>query len=304
MIGQRTDHLFLLYHSPTLYSMSTLMRILIMLVVWFLMSLLVLKSCIEPTCCAPDRVEEEAVTPVAPPVAPVSEQYRLATNFGDGTVSERELWPDYRAKLLTDYQANPDQFLDIYGNYYAGETAPDGFENMGLYRADQIKQMLIPDIPAESIRLFANRLDGTAPAATAAWEAGRFNWQNKETKQPDTQVIQLASDEIIIRFPFDSDQKDPAKAVDDYLQKLAQRLGQTNETVVITGHTDSVDTEAYNKSLGQRRADFVKQILVGHGADASRITTRSDGETNPTDTNKTAAGRHNNRRAVVKLTPQ
>lgn len=283
--------------------MSTLMRVLIMLVAWLIFAFVTLKTCIEPTCCAPDRVTEET-TPVAPPVAPVSAEYRLATKFGDGTVTERELWPDYRAKLITDYQSNPDQFLDIYGNYYAGETAPAGFENMGLYRADRIKQLLVPDIPAENIRLFANRLDDTAPAADQLWEAGRFNWQAMEAKQPDTQVIQLSSDEIIIRFPFDSDQKEPAPAVDEYLTKLAQRLQQTNERVVITGHTDSVDTEEYNLGLGQRRADFVKQILVGHGADASRITTRSDGETNPTDTNNTAAGRHNNRRAVVKLTPQ
>lgn len=283
--------------------MSTPIRVLIMLVAWLIFAFVTLKTCIEPTCCAPKEVTEET-TPVAPPVAPVSEQFRLTTNFGDGAVTEGELWADYRAQLIAAYQANPDQYLDIYGNYYPGETAPEGFENMGLYRADQIKQMLVPDIPAESIRLFANRLDGTAPAATDVWEAGRFNWQTKEAQEPDTQVIQLASDEIIIRFPFDSDQKEPAKAVDDYLLKLAQRLGQTNETVVITGHTDSVHTEEYNKRLGQRRADYVKQILIGHGADGSRITTRSDGETNPADTNKTAQGRKNNRRAVVKLTAQ
>ncbi len=68
--------------------------------------------------------------------------------------------------------------------------------------------------------------------------------------------------------------------------------------VVLTGYTDASGPEDYNKTLGQRRADEVKQELVQvFGIDASRIETTSSGESNPL-----ANGRNNiNRRVDVSV---
>lgn len=276
--------------------MSTLMKWLIWLLAWLAFSFLTLNFCIEPECCA------EAPPPPPPPV---EDNYSLASNLGSGDVLQGTLWPDQRAQLIAAYQADSLQELQIYGHYYTGEEAPEDFENMGLYRAEQIKNLLIPDIPADKITTLARRIDGPAPAADKAWwEAGTFNWRATTEVQPPSEIIQLDTTEIIILFPFDSEQKHADANIDAYLQKLAARLLQTNERVTITGHTDSIDDPNYNMALGQRRADFIKNILVGHGAPADRITTRSEGESNPTATNINAAGRRLNRRAVVKLTDQ
>lgn len=281
--------------------MSTFLRAILFLVAWLVFAFVTLKSCIEPKCCD-DGGREVTEEVIAPPPA-VDNNYAIVSKLGDKSVLTGTKWADLRAKLISEYKANPDQMLDIYGHYYAGEPTPEGFENMGFYRADQIKQMLIPDIPADKINLLSRRLDGPAPAADELWKAGTFNWKAIEKDGGDGIDIVEIDDEIIIRFPFDSETKDVDPAVDTYLEKLAARLQQTNEKVVITGHTDNIDTDAYNMALGQRRADFVKRILVKNGAPANRITTRSEGESNPIDTNSTAAGRHNNRRAVVKLMP-
>lgn len=265
-----------------------------MLVAWLIFSLVAFYTCIEPPCCGAGEVaEEEVITPVVP----AAKDYALASRLGDGTVLQGDLWPELRNRLLGEYRSNPDQELEVYGYYYAGETPPAGYENMGFYRAEEIKKLLVPDIPADKIRPLAKLLEGTPPAADAEWNAGTFNWH---TPDGGTEIIEI-DDEITIRFPFDSDEKDPDPEVDEYLSKLAERLQQTQENVVITGHTDNVDTDAYNMRLGQRRADFIKRILVGHGAPEARITTKSQGESNPADTNATPEGRHNNRRAVVKL---
>jgi len=68
--------------------------------------------------------------------------------------------------------------------------------------------------------------------------------------------------------------------------------------VVLTGYTDGSGPEEYNRKLGQRRADEVKQELVQvFGIDASRIQTTSEGENNPL-----ANGRNNiNRRVDVSV---
>jgi OOP family OmpA-OmpF porin len=66
----------------------------------------------------------------------------------------------------------------------------------------------------------------------------------------------------------------------------------------LQGHTDNVGKAAYNLKLSQQRADSVKAYVVGKGVDASRISTRGYGLTQPVADNKTAEGRAQNRRVL------
>jgi peptidoglycan-associated lipoprotein len=76
-------------------------------------------------------------------------------------------------------------------------------------------------------------------------------------------------------------------------------------TVTIEGHTDSVGTSEYNLSLGERRANAVRDYLLNRGIAAGRMRTVSYGEERPIDTNNTDAGRAMNRRAhIVQMTIQ
>ncbi len=69
----------------------------------------------------------------------------------------------------------------------------------------------------------------------------------------------------------------------------------------IEGHTDSAGRASSNMKLSQRRAEAVMKYFVRHGIDASRLTAKGYGEDMPIDTNKTRAGRANNRRVTVKV---
>ncbi len=69
--------------------------------------------------------------------------------------------------------------------------------------------------------------------------------------------------------------------------------------VTIEGHTDSRGAAEYNKSLSQRRANTVAQVLINDfGIAANRVTAIGYGEERPIATNETAAGRQKNRRVV------
>ncbi|HSQ47634.1 MAG TPA: OmpA family protein [Lutibacter sp.] len=70
---------------------------------------------------------------------------------------------------------------------------------------------------------------------------------------------------------------------------------------VIAGHTDSVGSDKSNQLLSERRAAAVRDYLIANGINADRLTTVGFGESKPVDTNKTAAGRKNNRRTEVTL---
>lgn len=71
--------------------------------------------------------------------------------------------------------------------------------------------------------------------------------------------------------------------------------------ISISGHTDSVASDAYNMKLSRSRANEVRDYLVGYGIDASRLEAAGYGESRPVATNATAEGRELNRRVEFRI---
>lgn len=71
--------------------------------------------------------------------------------------------------------------------------------------------------------------------------------------------------------------------------------------LTIAGHTDSVGSSTSNQSLSQRRADAVKFYLINNGVPADRLTAIGYGESQPTASNDTKAGRRQNRRVALSV---
>ncbi len=74
-----------------------------------------------------------------------------------------------------------------------------------------------------------------------------------------------------------------------------------NAKFSIEGHTDNSGKAAANQKLSEDRAAAVKGYLVENGVAASRLTSKGFGQSKPIDSNKTKAGKANNRRVEVKL---
>lgn len=70
---------------------------------------------------------------------------------------------------------------------------------------------------------------------------------------------------------------------------------------LVVGHTDSRGGRWYNRKLGERRAEAVKQFLIDSGVEPDRIKLVSHGERKPVATNRTPEGRAKNRRVTLKL---
>ena len=74
-------------------------------------------------------------------------------------------------------------------------------------------------------------------------------------------------------------------------------------TAAIEGYTDSMGSDEMNQSLSQRRADAVKGYLVGRGVNSERLSASGRGENSPVADNESAAGRQQNRRVEVVISP-
>src|SRR5690606_35044373 len=101
-------------------------------------------------------------------------------------------------------------------------------------------------------------------------------------------------------FDFDKDTLKPEGR--QVLDQVASQASTINlETLIATGHTDSVGSEAYNQGLSERRANSVKNYLVSKGVPADRIYTEGKGETSPVASNSTREGRAQNRRVEIEI---
>jgi outer membrane protein OmpA-like peptidoglycan-associated protein len=72
--------------------------------------------------------------------------------------------------------------------------------------------------------------------------------------------------------------------------------------IEVSGHTDNVGGEEYNKSLSLRRARSVVNYLVKNGIEANRMTAKGYGFDKPIASNDTEEGRKKNRRSEVIIT--
>lgn len=92
------------------------------------------------------------------------------------------------------------------------------------------------------------------------------------------------------------------------LDKLVQLLLDNPEIKIELGsHTDSIDSEEYNRTLSQRRAESAVAYMIEHGIAAERLQAKGYGEskpiarnTNPDGTDN-PVGRQKNRRTEFKI---
>ena len=88
------------------------------------------------------------------------------------------------------------------------------------------------------------------------------------------------------------------------LDNVASTLAEFNQTIVeVSGHTDSVGSDAANQTLSVQRANAVGNYLIGRGLVRERFEIVGFGETRPVASNDTDSGRALNRRVEIRVLP-
>ncbi|SET82249.1 OmpA family protein [Pseudomonas graminis] len=124
--------------------------------------------------------------------------------------------------------------------------------------------------------------------------------------EPMAAPVVLPKEEIItirdVHFEFNKATLTPGDK--QQLDMVATKLKTEapNVQLHVSGHTDSVGSDAYNQKLSQKRAQSVTDYLVSAGIPrASFASVEGDGEARPVADNKTADGRSLNRRVEIKI---
>jgi OmpA-OmpF porin, OOP family len=107
--------------------------------------------------------------------------------------------------------------------------------------------------------------------------------------------------ETSVKFGFNKDAL--TQKAKDALDQLAGSIASTKGYIIaLEGSTDSVGSADYNYDLSQRRANSVIQYLASkYNVPAHKIYVIGLGKDKPVESNKTSAGRADNRRVDVRL---
>jgi peptidoglycan-associated lipoprotein len=143
---------------------------------------------------------------------------------------------------------------------------------------------------------------GTAEKAVEIGSAAMNKAQDAEklAKGKILWTVTLSDDRT--KFSFDQDAIPPEAAKD--LDDLATRVKSMDKTVYleIEGHTDNIGSEEYNMQLGEKRAKAVMTYLNETGGlPLHAMSAISYGKSKPVANNKTADGRKQNRRVVIRV---
>jgi len=98
-----------------------------------------------------------------------------------------------------------------------------------------------------------------------------------------------------VRFGFDSYSIEPGER--PKLGQVADFMQSSGSTIIIAGFTDERGTPEYNRGLGERRAQSVREYLIRNGADGSKLQTVSFGAEMPADPGSNESAWAKNRRA-------
>lgn len=118
-------------------------------------------------------------------------------------------------------------------------------------------------------------------------------------------VVDPCSETLSLRgahFDFDKSEI-RAVSVSDLADAVSQLSRCEERKVMIAGHTDSIGTQSYNKSLSIRRSVAVQQYLVQGGISVDRLSIAGFGEEDPVASNRTSEGRALNRRVELSTKP-
>lgn len=157
-----------------------------------------------------------------------------------------------------------------------------------------------------------NALIGAGIGALAGGAVGNFMDQQEADLRAQLQGTGVSvtrnGNQIILNMPsnitFATDQDQVIPEFYPTLNSVALVLNKYKQTIVdIYGHTDSQGDDGYNLALSQRRAQSVANYLRTQAVDPRRFLVTGAGESQPIASNGTSAGRAQNRRVEIQISP-
>ena len=192
-----------------------------------------------------------------------------------------------------DIMSYADEMFDVFS---ISHSVLSSFVEINQEQRDYFKKKFIGFLNPEYVKFVLDKDDNCNSEVGPA--------SNNGCPEPViTEVAEKKMGEFAKTILFNSGRATFKAGISDKLDGIVKIMQEFSKaTFLIEGHSDSTGRAESNQTLSAKRAAAVKDYLVQNGVDASRLDSKGYGEENPIDTNKTRAGRANNRRVEIKVT--
>jgi OmpA-OmpF porin, OOP family len=235
-----------------------------------------------------------------------------AGNFGfkkSGVDANMNLVKPSLDSLVVFLKKNPHKTTTIKGLYASTELNPSKFTDLGLARADGIKQYLIKQgVLANQLQTASQLTDLTFSLSDSTHGCLQFAFATKSTDEDSKAAEKLAAEETYqdifkpmdLYFRTGSSAYIVTEANKKFLVEGKKYLeAHPNKKLYLIGHTDNVGADNLNLRLSEKRANATKDSFVKYGIATSQLKATGKGETQPHADNNTVDGRRANRRVEI-----
>ena len=201
---------------------------------------------------------------------------------------------------------NANKVIGITGLYTSDETNPTAFPNLGLARANNVKNYLVSKgLPSSQTATFGRLMDDLLPLDGVLLGPVTYNMDEKAEDSAEKLAAlleEIKADPLKIYFNTGEASINLSAEQRQKVAKIASYLDQVTEAkCLVIGHTDNTGSRTTNIRLAQERADFIKSYLAQNGIQEAKIESSSQGPDAPIASNATDEGRALNRRVEVTL---
>ncbi|WP_343488245.1 OmpA family protein [Allomuricauda sp. d1] len=210
------------------------------------------------------------------------------------------------AALSDHLSTNAERVVNIIGYYKADEENTTAYPNLGIARANSVKNHFVTSgISSAQINTSGQLMDEMIPEEGIYLGPVAYGIEAKDSNaDEELQALydKIKANPLVLYFEtgqasinLSAEQRQKVADISRYLDKAV------DASCLVIGHTDNTGSRATNIKLGQDRAEFAKNYLMQNGIVESKIEASSEGPDNPIVSNGTEAGRAKNRRVVVTL---
>lgn len=231
-----------------------------------------------------------------------------ASNFGFKKSMAEPNYMNVKKELdsLTVYlKGNPGRKVTITGLYSSLEKNPTAFADLGLARADALKQYLVQaGVPVGQLGT-ASRMVDLAFSPDDSTHGMEFGFDSLLIPKTEEALAAAEKYEDVFKpldLYFKTGSADYIKTADNqkFLEEAKTYLAaHKDKKLALTGHTDNVGADDKNLTLSGNRAEAVKATFVKFGIASAQLATDAKGETQPKASNDTPEGRKANRRVSI-----
>lgn len=216
------------------------------------------------------------------------------------------------AGTVSHLKNNKDRQLVVTGHFDRDENIPNGFKNMGLARANSVKNSLMKmGVPAAQIELASSIRKTNHFHGDTLCLGADFAFKGMPTAAvvppSNTRIDKIKKSivgkNVILYFPTNGDDISLSSQAKKDIADIKYYLDNVpGSSIEVSGHTDNQGDSRYNKDLSKRRANDAAQYLKRTaGYDTKRMNITGYGEDKPVASNDSSSGRKKNRRVEITL---